>query len=276
MLRLGFVFVVFSLACGGPTQKVVPAAKADEAAGEKPARSCGAGGCGSDAKKGEGEKPACACGAGSCGGEAKKTGSDEKPTRSCGAGGCGGEVKKGGTDEKPTRSCGAGGCGGEVKKGGDEQKPTRSCGAGGCGGESKPGETKVPPVPAIAPLAKPWATMSHEEREAHMLDKVYPTMEGLFHAVDKTRFKDFSCETCHGSTGAERNYAMPNPDLYKVYPTGTREQEEMVKKHQPTLVFMFNTVVPSMARLLGKPEYDEATGNGFSCFACHTKGEPTK
>ena len=180
---------------------------------------------------------------------------------------------------KPTKSCGAGGCGGEVSKAAEE-KPVNSCGAGGCGGKVDRPATEKPlahplvPVPKVSGPSKPWASMTRDEREAHMLEAVYPTMESLALSYDDKRFKEFACETCHGQDAADVQYRMPNPQLYKVYPTGSAEQKEMVEKHQDILVFMFNTVVPAMTQLLGQPEYDETTQKGLSCFSCHPRGTP--
>lgn len=139
---------------------------------------------------------------------------------------------------------------------------------------SKSGPNEGPPnPPGISGPPKPWDTMTMEEKGKYMQEKVVPTMAPLFQAFDDALYSDFGCATCHGDDMQERNAAMPNPDLYALYPSGSPEQKQMVKERRPTLVFMFNKVVPHMRALLGKPVYDNDTGEGFSCYACHPKGE---
>ena len=132
----------------------------------------------------------------------------------------------------------------------------------------------VTPATATASLPRDWHTLSHEERKEHMRDAVLPTMEPLFLAHDGDRFASFGCKTCHGPTARERDYAMPCPDLPTLYPTGSKEQMETVEQHREMATFMFQKVTPTMRNLLHLPAYDEATGEGFSCFYCHPRGEP--
>lgn len=108
-----------------------------------------------------------------------------------------------------------------------------------------------------------------DERRAHMARHVVSVMSELFAGYDAERFPDVSCETCHGSGAAERSFAMPNPDLLALYPTGSIGQYRMVSEYPLGVRFMFSEVVPAMRTMLGASEYDAATGEGFSCFACH-------
>ena len=120
---------------------------------------------------------------------------------------------------------------------------------------------------------KPWADLDFDERRAFMADRVLPAMSKLFTEHDAERFPGVGCATCHGEDRRERNFAMPNPSLPTLYPTGSAEQKATVEKHPEMATFMFEQVTPAMRELLGIPEYDEATGSGFSCFYCHPRGD---
>ena len=147
----------------------------------------------------------------------------------------------------------------------------------GCGGSaaSSPGPEGPPPAqePVVVAPAAPWAELTIDQRRKHMGDHVLPVMESAFVGFDRQRFADFSCETCHGETMVERQFEMPNPDIMPLWATGTPQQQAMVREHREIATFMFNRVVPTMRELLGMPEFDATTGEGFSCYFCHTRGE---
>lgn len=119
------------------------------------------------------------------------------------------------------------------------------------------------------PPERPWAELSMDERRAHMARHVVPVMSELFAEYDAERYADLSCDTCHGEGGAERGFAMPNPSLLALYPTGSIGQYQLVERYPNGVQFMFTRVVPAMRTMLGAPEYDAETHTGFSCFACH-------
>ena len=137
-----------------------------------------------------------------------------------------------------------------------------SCGA------SSPAPTHPEPAAIPAP-PRPWAELSHDERSAHMAREVLPRMTDLFAAYDPARYDAFTCATCHGEGAREREYAMPNPALLPLHPTGSEGQHQTVRDHPDGVRFMYNRVMPTMQALLGAPEYDASTGEGFSCYACH-------
>lgn len=120
---------------------------------------------------------------------------------------------------------------------------------------------------------KPWAEMTHTERRRWMGLEVLPRMTDLFIGYDGERYADASCETCHGADADARNYEMPNPTLYRLYPTGSPEQMATVRDHQQMVRFMYNHVVPTMQRMTGGSPFDPASGTGFSCYSCHPRGE---
>ncbi len=211
----------------------------------------------------------------SCGGGCGKTGSccsvantggKTKPAKPPKSGkGCGN-----GCSGKSTKSCGANSCG--SSKPGEGMIST--CGDGACGGSAKlGGDIKKPPaVPAVKGPAKPWEKLTHEERVTYMQDHVEPTMSKLFAEAGMVKAADFTCETCHGPNAYDNDYKMPNPSLHKVYPTGSKEQQAQSANHTQDLIFMFNTVVPTMRTLVGAAKYDPDTKKGFSCFKCHPNG----
>jgi hypothetical protein len=98
-------------------------------------------------------------------------------------------------------------------------------------------------------------------------------MSTLFAAYEGERYADFDCATCHGADARERNFAMPNPSILPLHPTGSEGQHQAVRDYPEGVRFMYNQVLPTMQALLGAPAFDETTGEGFTCYACHTHAE---
>jgi hypothetical protein len=143
-----------------------------------------------------------------------------------------------------------------------------------CGGSASDRSTTPEPEGASAhvepvPPERPWAELSMDERRAHMARHVVPVMSELFAGYDAERFPDVSCGTCHGENAHERGFAMPNPDLPALYPTGSIGQYQTVERFPEGARFMFSQVMPAMQTLLGAESFDPATGEGFSCYGCH-------
>ncbi len=137
----------------------------------------------------------------------------------------------------------------------------------GCGGGASTEETTT-----VADEPKTWEQMSFDERKAFMASDVLPRMGPIFEQQDAERFGGFTCTNCHGDDAQARNFAMPNPNIMALYPTGTQEQQRMIQEQRPMVMFMFSQVLPAMQELLGAQPYDEATQTGFSCYACHPNG----
>jgi cytochrome c553 len=133
-------------------------------------------------------------------------------------------------------------------------------------------QTSEPPSGEIPSPPKAWAEMTRAERQSWMVAEVLPRMAPMFEEYDSQRFADFDCAGCHGADAAARNWAMPNPNILALHPTGSPEQQQMVQDHPEMVRFMFNRVVPAMQTLLGAEAYDAETGTGFSCYACHPRG----
>lgn len=147
----------------------------------------------------------------------------------------------------------------------------------GCGGTSaEPASTSAAgttarPTPEVTGPPKPWVEMTFDERKRYMGESVLPAMAPLFRDHDPAEFAAFSCDTCHGADMRERAFAMPNPELPALYPSRTPEQLAMVEEHPEMVRFMYQDVIPTMQTLLGAQPYDEETGTGFSCYACHPR-----
>ena len=120
---------------------------------------------------------------------------------------------------------------------------------------------------------KPWAEMTSEEKGQYMSAEVLPYFRTLFREYDPETYANVNCATCHGANMNERNFAMPNPDILALHPSGTDEQRAMVEAHPRMVRFMFRHVVPAMRQMLDQPEFDEETGEGFSCYFCHPHAE---
>ena len=130
------------------------------------------------------------------------------------------------------------------------------------------------PAPSeITGPPRPWEEMSFDDRRQYMVDEVLPRMAPLFEEHDAERYAGFSCDGCHGADMRDRNFEMPNPGILALHPTGTEEQEQMVRDHPETVRFMFNHVLPTMQQLLDAPDFNAETGVGWSCYGCHTSGE---
>jgi hypothetical protein len=131
--------------------------------------------------------------------------------------------------------------------------------------ESVPGETVVGP-PQIA-----WAAMTFEQRKAYMKTAVFPKMKERFTAFDAAHYGNkFNCATCHGDGAADGTFKMPNPKLPKLPATPEGFKQLMTDKPQ-MFEFMAKQVKPTMASLLGLPEFTPENHSGFGCMECHTK-----
>lgn len=146
----------------------------------------------------------------------------------------------------------------------------------GCGGPSGgAGTTPEGESDRVPSPPRPWAEMSGDEHRAWMVEEVLPRMTVAFQAHDAERYANFGCATCHGPGARERGFEMPSPALPALYPTGSPEQQQMVREHGDMVRFMFNRVLPPMQTLLGAADFDAETQQGFSCYACHPHaGEP--
>ena len=126
---------------------------------------------------------------------------------------------------------------------------------------------------APQPAAKKidWERMTTAQRKKYMKATVLPQMKKLFVAFDK-KYKNMSCQTCHGEKAAENKYKMPNAELPKLpQPTNRAGFMALQQKKPEAVKFMGTKVKPTMAALLGLPEWSPSNTTGFGCYECHTK-----
>jgi len=151
-------------------------------------------------------------------------------------------------------------------------------GAGGADAGPAPIAAAVAPAaPASAGGAVPpranidWAKMSRPERKDYMKNVVLPKAQEMFTSFDPKQFKHVTCGTCHGEDYARGTYKMPNADL-PMLPASARGFKELRERSPEMVTFMSTRVKPTVAALLGLPEYSPANPQGFACFNCHMKG----
>jgi hypothetical protein len=114
-----------------------------------------------------------------------------------------------------------------------------------------------------------WDKMTTAQRKKYMKVIVHPKMKEVFVAFDAKRFKTFTCLSCHGDSGVDGTYKMPNPKLLKL-PATPRGFQALAEKEPTMMQFMGTKVKPAMAALMGMPEFTPKTPTGFGCGKCHT------
>ena len=130
--------------------------------------------------------------------------------------------------------------------------------------------------PAAAADAKKidWDKMDVKQKKEYMKKTVLPTMKKLFVAVDKKHYANMDCKTCHGDKAVENKFKMPSAELPKLpQPTDQAGFMALQQKKPEVVKFMGTQVKPTMAKLLGKPEWEPNNPTGFGCYGCHTKVE---
>jgi len=132
-----------------------------------------------------------------------------------------------------------------------------------------PGTVTPGNVPARANID--WAKMSRPERKEYMKNVILPKAQEMFTSFDPKQFKHVTCGTCHGDDYARGTYRMPNADL-PLLPASARGFKELRERSPEIVTFMSTRVKPTMAALLGLPEYSPTAPQGFACFNCHMKG----
>jgi hypothetical protein len=146
--------------------------------------------------------------------------------------------------------------------------------AASCGGKTKAADTTVvgggggaDAVPSGPLAAGQWETLDDKTRAQFMGKVVKPTMKELFQTYDGEEFADFDCETCHGDGVQSGNFEMPNPELPQL-------SSDMIMNPDPDMAaitdVMKTKVRPTMATLLGLPEWSPQAPDGFGCMNCHT------
>lgn len=102
--------------------------------------------------------------------------------------------------------------------------------------------------------------MSEQQEVAFMQQRIIPAMAEIFHEADEG--EKFTCESCHGPEYKDPQEYLPSLTFKDGAITSFAEEPEASK-------FMAEKVVPAMAKAMGLPAYDVATGEGFGCGGCH-------
>ena len=148
---------------------------------------------------------------------------------------------------------------------------------------AEPAAAKPAAAPAAAPAAPSpeavaagkkidWDKMDVNAKKGYMKKTVLPTMKKLFVAFDKKRYGSMGCPTCHGEKASEHKFKMPNAELPKLpQPTDRAGFMALQQKKPEAAKFMGTQVKPTIAALLGKPEWQPSNPEGFGCYGCHTK-----
>ena len=114
---------------------------------------------------------------------------------------------------------------------------------------------------------KLWSEMDHGERMQHMGAVVMPRVRPVFQAHDAERFADFSCATCHGSGADRGDFAMPNPDLPKLYTANFYKKHR--KEHPDIVKLMWQKVEPAVGEAIGVTY--GLGGAQIECGSCHVE-----
>jgi hypothetical protein len=142
-----------------------------------------------------------------------------------------------------------------------------------CGGKSS---TAKEPTDQVAdqvaaeptPLAPgAWEAMDEDAKKAFMKKTVVPVMAAKFKAFDPEEFAKVDCKTCHGPEAANGKFEMPSGTLPELDFDHPDPDDKAIAD------FMAKEVKPTMAKLLGMPEYTPDNPKGFGCLHCHTKAE---
>ena len=124
-----------------------------------------------------------------------------------------------------------------------------------------------------AGAADDWEKMTLEQRKQVMKTKVLPELKKAFQSVNPKRYQTFTCATCHGDGATTGKFKMPNPKLPKLPAPTDRDGFMALQQKKPEVFKFMETVVkPSVARIIGVPEWSPGNPKGFGCFACHTSG----
>jgi hypothetical protein len=136
-------------------------------------------------------------------------------------------------------------------------------------------EAPAAPSPEAVEAGKKidWAKMDVKAKKTYMKTTVLPQMKKVWSAFDK-KYAKMTCYTCHGKKAEANKFKMPSAEIPKLpQPTDRAGFMALAEKKPEVAKFMGTQVKPTMAALLGQPEWTEKTPNGFGCYGCHTKQE---
>jgi hypothetical protein len=107
-------------------------------------------------------------------------------------------------------------------------------------------------------------TLDEQGKMQRMTKVVMPQMGEVFKAYDAEKYGKFDCATCHVNHAHKPKDGLPKIVL-------SNGGWEKLSAEKPELMkFMSEQVAPAMAKAMGEPPFDPATGKGFGCTGCHT------
>ena len=124
---------------------------------------------------------------------------------------------------------------------------------------------------AALPADNEWRFLSFEQKHSQMTFLIHPTMMEHFQAFYKTPTPELTCVSCHGENAQAAGYDLANSALDPLKPSKVRALYRHDAVLTPEQLFKRDDITQTMARLMGVPQYDPATGLGFSCFGCHRR-----
>lgn len=132
-----------------------------------------------------------------------------------------------------------------------------------------PSETPAAPqTDGAAPVAddgsRPFHELDKDGKMQRMTKIVTPQMGEIFKAWKPDKYAKFGCDTCHVN-----HVHHPKDGLPKLVLSGGG-YEKLVAEQPEMMKFMGEQVAPAMAKAMGEPPFDPATGQGFGCGGCHS------
>ncbi len=121
------------------------------------------------------------------------------------------------------------------------------------------------------PADNEWRFLSFEQKHSEMTFLIHPTMMEHFQAFYKTPTPELTCASCHGKKAERAGYDLSNSNLDALKPSKVQSLYRQDAVLTPEQLFKRDDITRTMARLMGVPQYDPATGLGFSCFGCHRR-----
>jgi len=100
---------------------------------------------------------------------------------------------------------------------------------------------------------------------------VQPTMARRYQEFYHTEAPTLTCRSCHGEDAERVRYQIAYTPIEDLKPSQVRQLYLPGANLSDEQRFKRDVVTPLMADLMGMPEYDAATGSGFSCFGCHPR-----
>lgn len=127
------------------------------------------------------------------------------------------------------------------------------------------------PGGAARPAHDAWRFLTFEQRHAEMTFLIHPALMERYQAFYRTEAPELRCATCHGEDMEAVRYRMADTPLDDLKPSAVQALYLDGAVLDAEQTFKRDVITPLMARLMGVPAYDPASGLGFSCFGCHPR-----